>query len=351
MKERKLKLQELELDLGRTASGGVAWLRCPSNPHIYASGRSGSGKTVFLKRLLRQALEQETLCLILDYSNSFSDFLPPPGISFHRVDVTGPSFTMNPLAHTGWDPRTSAQQLLSILTQIFRLGPRASLELLQTTQAYLEKEADRPTLSGLCQYADIQAAPKSGLASALEALKLLAYLIRCGEEPISLDLSEPGLCILDFSRTRGQQLHSILAEMILQTLWLQRCTGDAPAEGAVPLIIVLDECQGLAWKEGSAAVRLLREGRKYDVGGWFCSQWLRNETAISALQQAALQAHFRPEDVSVTSLAKMLCPGTRGEVDKCRRLLQSLDVGQFLWLRKGCIPIRISVPNDKVISE
>lgn len=72
MREQDLKLQSLKLNLGRSASGGTVWLRQPSNPHIYISGRSGSGKSFFLKHLLRQALEQDTLCLVLDYSDDFS---------------------------------------------------------------------------------------------------------------------------------------------------------------------------------------------------------------------------------------------------------------------------------------
>ena len=348
MRGQELKLQSLELNLGRSASGGTVWLRQPSNPHVYISGRSGSGKSVFLKHLLRQALEQDTLCLVLDYSDDFSGYLPPPGIPARRLDIMYPAFTMNPLAHAGQDPEYCAQQLLSVLTQVFRLGPRASLALLQTTQAYLEAEADMPTLSGLCRYAADRTASGSGLASALEPLELLAYLVRCGDEPISLDLSMPGLCILDFNRVQGQQLRALLLEMVLQTIWSRRCTGEPSGKTAVPLIVVLDECQGLAWSEGSAAVRLLREGRKYDVGGWFCSQWIRNETAVSALQQAALQAHFRPEDTRVTRLARRLCPDTRSEAEQCRHLLQSLRVGQFLCLNQETVPVRISVPYERI---
>ena len=158
----------------------------------------------------------------------------------------------------------------------------------------------------------------------------------------------PGLCILDFNRVQGQQLRALLLEMVLQTIWSRRCTGEPSGKTAVPLIVVLDECQGLAWSEGSAAVRLLREGRKYDVGGWFCSQWIRNETAVSALQQAALQAHFRPEDTRVTRLARRLCPDTRSEAEQCRHLLQSLRVGQFLCLNQETVPVRISVPYERI---
>lgn len=332
----------LELCLGRSPSGTKVWLKEPPNPHVYISGQSGSGKSSFLKQLVWQALEQDALCLVLDSSSDFRSCTPPDGVSFRCVDVMGPAFTLNPLARAGQDSVACAQHLLGLLEQVCRMGPRAALELLQVTQSYLKVESGVPSLVGLSQYVYSLSSQKPVSETVADSVELVAYLVRCGDQPISVDLTSPGLLVLDLSQVLSQKLRAILIEMILQTVWTQRCSGSlAPS---VPLIVVLDECQGLCWGENGMAIRILREGRKFDMAGWFCSQWLSKGPAVSALHQAALQAHFRPDDCGITRLARMLCPGDRTEVSKYRRLLQSLRVGQFLWQRQGHVPVLVSVP-------
>ena len=52
--------------------------------------------------------------------------------------------------------------------------------------------------------------------------------------------------------------------------------------------------------------------------------------AVAALQQAALQAHFRPDSGGVNRVLNTLdlAPEERGA---CRQLLHKLRVGKFLW--------------------
>ena len=70
----------LRLFLGQTRSGTPVIWSGASNPHIAVSGRSGSGKSYFLKGLLEQAAGQGAACLVLDYSGDFAAYLPPEGI-------------------------------------------------------------------------------------------------------------------------------------------------------------------------------------------------------------------------------------------------------------------------------
>lgn len=91
------------------------------------------------------------------------------------------------------------------------------------------------------------------------------------------------------------------------------------------------------------AVRILREGRKFGLGGWFASQWINNKTALSALGQAALRANFRPEDVNIPALAKQLAQ-TGGTPAQWQKLLRRLKVGQFLYFRRDGKNILVNVP-------
>lgn len=330
----------LTLNLGYTQLGSPVAEPGGDNPHLAILGRSGSGKSYFMRGLIEQAARQGTLCLILDYSADFRSYVPPGEISFQNVNVTDPSFIINPVAvSTARGGVVAAQQLLSALHSVFRMGPRANLALQKVTLSYLET-AGSPTLTGLLRYAQNMEKKSAGLTAATEPLELLATLVHCGAEPISIDLNQAGIIALGFDQIVDNKLRALLAELILQMVWDQWTAASSPDH---PLILVLDECQNLSWGEGSMAVRILREGRKFGIGGWFASQWIANKTAIAALGQAALRANFRPEDVNISALAKQLAQ-TNGTLAQWQRLLQKLKVGQFVYSRGDGKAVIVNVP-------
>lgn len=329
----------LVLTVGRTRSGADITVRGGDNPHLAVLGRSGSGKSHFLKGLIEQAAQQGTLCLILDYSADFRRYIPPDGVPFCRIDTTNPEFTVNPLAvSAAKGGGVAAQQLLSALHSVFRMGPRANLALQKTALSYLEA-TNSPTLTGLLRHTQDVEKKSAGLTAATEPLELLTTLIHCGSEPISIDLNQQGIVVLGLDHIVDTKLRALLVELILQSVWNQWTA--APSHSH-PLILVLDECQNLSWGENSMAVRILREGRKFGIGGWFASQWLDNKTAMAALGQAALRANFRPEDVNIPALAKELAQ-TSGTSAQWQKLLRQLKVGQFLYSRRDGRTILVNV--------
>ena len=117
----------LDLFLGKAPSGAPAVLRDPENPHVSISGRSGCGKSFFLKNLLHQAVRQGACCIVFDYTGDFGEYIPPDDIPTKRTDVTSPAFTINPLvSFSDQSADVRAQQLLSLLHGAFRMGVRAS---------------------------------------------------------------------------------------------------------------------------------------------------------------------------------------------------------------------------------
>lgn len=112
----------------------------------------------------------------------------------------------------------------------------------------------------------------------------------------------PGVSVIDFSKVPSEQQQSLLVELILHDSWSRRLRQDA----AIPVIVVLDECQKFSFGPNNATTQLLRQGRKYKMSGWFASQWITNKEAINALDQAALRAYFRPESSNLHALARRL---------------------------------------------
>lgn len=333
----------LTLSLGHTQLGAPVVARGGDNPHLAILGRSGSGKSYFLKGLIQQAAQQGALCLVLDCSADFRRYIPPKGISFRHMDAADPEFTINPLAvSAARGGGVAAQQLLSALHSVFRMGPRASLALQKTTLSYLEA-ADSSTLTGLLRHAQDVEKKSAGLTAATEPLELLTTLIHCGSEPISIALDCQGIFALGLDQIVDNKLRALLVELILQTVWNQWTATPAPDH---PLILVLDECQNLSWSESGMAVRILREGRKFNIGGWFASQWLDNKTAAAALGQAALRANFRPEDVNIPALAKQLAQSD-GTPSQWQKILRKLKVGQFFYSLRDGKTILVNVPARK----
>ena len=170
---------------------------------------------------------------------------------------------------------------------------------------------------------------------------MLSTLVHCGNAPISINLNQPGIVALGSDQILDNGIRTLLVELILQAVWNQWTSLEHSANH--PLILVLDECQNLSWDEINMAVRVLREGRKFGIGGWFASQWISNRTAIAALGQAALQINFRPEDANILALAKRLAQA-EGTASQWQELIRKLKIGQFLWQRSDGRPVVVTVP-------
>jgi len=317
----------IELRLGQTASGIPVTVTNASNPHIYVTGRSGSGKSYFLKGMLSQASNQGALCLVFDYTGDYRADCFPGIAAFRRVAVSSPDFTLNPfLGAAEQSPKLLAQQFLSLIHSAFRLGSRASMVLRKAVIDYLESEPDIPSLRGLTEHMGQMEAHGQAFNTALETTELMDSLITCDTEPISLDLSVPGITVLDFKDILDVQCRNLIVSMILNAIWTQRTS--TPPGSSQPIVLLLDEAQTLAWGKDSMAKRILCEGRKYDLAGWFAAQWISSKEAAATLEQAYLRIHFRPDEENIRSLSKRLVQGIPEKSEECVHMLRTLQVGQ-----------------------
>lgn len=77
-------------------------------------------------------------------------------------------------------------------------------------------------------------------------------------------------------------------------------------------------------------VRILREGRKIGIGGWFASQWVENERAKAALRQASVQMHFRQDQDAAAKLARTMSMNMPDKREWYTQLIRSLRKGFFI---------------------
>ena len=94
--------------------------------------------------------------------------------------------------------------------------------------------------------------------------------------------------------------------MILAQVWNEQI---CPCMASKPVIFILDEAHGLHLGSQNMSTRILREGRKFGVSGWFITQWADDAKMLSTLSQAALRIFFRPGAEDVGALAKVLAHG------------------------------------------
>ena len=318
----------MELTLGYRGDGRTITTAGAENPHVFIDGISGSGKSFALKRLAEQAVRQGAMVVAFDYTGDFAAYEPPADLALQRMDVMGGELRINPLAPTpGASAFVRAQRLVNLLLAAYRLGNRACIDLQTATCRYLRTCAGTPDIAGLLEY--VNAGPLTkGLEAALEPLMGLSQLLISGPEGISIDLNSPGFLLLDFRQAESGWMRKLLVEVLLRVIWDRRTS--AAADGQCPLALLLDECQNLNWRQDGMPVRILREGRKFEIGGWFASQWVENEHAKAALRQAAVQMHFRQDQDTAAKLARTLAMNDPEKRERYTRIIRSLRKGFFI---------------------
>ena len=325
----------MTLTLGYRSDGRVITTSGAENPHIFIDGISGSGKSFALKRLAEEAVHQGTLVIAFDYTGDYAEYLPSDALRCQRMDIIGGELRINPLSPTsGTLAVVRAQRLVNLLLAASRLGNQTCLDLSGAIIRYLESGPKTPNIIGLVEYIENAGSITKGMESALKRLKSLSYLITNGPEEINVNLNSPRLLIFEFTQVESDWIRRLMVEVLLRVIWDSRTS--IPVNNPPPLVLLLDECQNLNWQRDGMPVRILREGRKFNIGGWFASQWVENERAKTALREASVQMHFRQDQDTATKLARTLAVRDLKKRERYVQLICSLRRGDFLTGNPRC---------------
>lgn len=88
---------------------------------------------------------------------------------------------------------------------------------------------------------------------------------------------------------------------------------------------------GLHLGSQNMSTRILREGRKFGISGWFITQWANDIKMLNTLSQAALRIFFRPGTENIKSLAKALAHGNLKSALQYRQMIAGMRVGDFFF--------------------
>lgn len=324
-----------QITLGYPRLGSpITWEGVP-NFHAYLSGSSGQGKTFLLRSMASQVPALGGRCIIFDYSGDFLSPIPqqswpPPDTKI--VNIRSDKVNINPFLPQNEEETTDeiAERVVGILSSGTRLGEVQWAYLFDTILTGMESDSFE-NIPDLVEQIEEDAEDKNQVAQRLlyKMRRLSKLLPRCDCE-FDWKLETPGITIVDLTSIQDPSTLAILAELLLWTICNLRMRG-GPRD-ASPLVLLLDECQRLRFRSGDTTVRILREGRKFGIWGWFSTQWMHNKEAAAALGQAALRVYFRPEDENLHKVAIAFSHGVKDKVSLYEKQLASLKRGQFmLW--------------------
>ncbi|MEK4249485.1 DNA phosphorothioation-dependent restriction protein DptH [Paenibacillus sp. FSL W7-1287] len=317
-----------------------------ANRHLLISGMSGQGKTYLIQCLLLEQSKLGISNLIIDYTNGFlpnqlePEFVNALGNKLEQRVVYQQKLPINPFKSNVRDiggfllPESStdiAERVKNVFSKVYSgLGIQQLNSIYEVTKIGVEKYGDSFDLELLKELLEKDPSP-----SAKTALSQIKPLI--DRAPFD---SNQTFNWNDLIEAKGKVLiiqlvgyptdiQQILTEFLLWDIWnysLQNGTKD------VPFPIVLDEAQNLDHREGSPTTKMLTEGRKFGISGWFATQFLKSQLdqgEIARLQNASQKIYFAQPEQELSFVANSLSK----DPQERKRMEQDL-----IQLRKGqCI--------------
>ena len=328
-----------------------------NNRHLLINGNSGCGKTYCIQGLLMSAARQGISSVVFDYTGGFTNskldsvFKQELSDRIEQRVVKAVKIPINPFKKGDiqidediFVPEEDidvASKIAEIMTSVYKFGDQ------QKSAVY------SAVLNGLRTYGNEMSFRQ--LASELESLdnnysKTVLSKIQpfIDMNPFDADDnfgweairdSEKGIVYVMQLAGYGRDVQVLLTELMLWDIW-SFCskTGDETK----PFILVMDEAQNLDHGEKSPSAKILTEGRKFGISGWYATQFMKpqlSDDEIQRLQQSGQKLYFCPPDDGVDTVAKNLDTTPQGKKDWAARLKK---------LRKGeCVTSGSMIKNDK----
>ncbi len=118
----------------------------------------------------------------------------------------------------------------------------------------------------------------------------------------------------------GRDVQILLTEILLWDIWYFSVKN---GDESKPLVLVLDEAQNLSHGEKSPSAKILTEGRKFGISGWYATQFMKpqlSDDEIQRLQQSAQKLYFCPPDDGVMAVAKNIDITSQGSKEWAEKL-------------------------------
>ena len=324
-----------------------------NNRHLLINGNSGCGKTYCIQGLLMSAARQGVSSVVFDYTGGFTldkldqTFVDCMGDNIQQRIVYADGISVNPFKRGSIkaagksfkEKDTSiAQRIAEIFKKVYSLGDQQTSSVYQAVMTCLKNYDENMTLHQMDE--ELNNLKASTVRSKILPL-IDSDLFVQGEnfDWSNLRDSEEGIVYVVQFDGFTRDIQMLLTEILLWDIW-NFCvmTGDETK----PFILVMDEAQNLDHGEKSPSAKILTEGRKFGISGWYATQFMKpqlSDDEIQRLQQSGQKLYFCPPDDGVDTVAKNLDTTLQGKKDWAARLKK---------LRKGeCVTSGSMIKNDK----
>lgn len=333
----------LNLFLGQRLDGRNMYWANAENTHISILGQSGTGKTYLISRLAKEACRQGFDVVIPDYSDSFLQMQDARAL---HTDIR--EINLDILSNSkGRDVDARAEGLVSSVMLFCKIGIAKQNTIRQLTVSFLQEDNTDETVLGLISYCEKQLKASAETETIRNCLGLLARIST--DVDTHIPIRRPGMIhVIQFPYWMGSDQRLRYTEMILAQVWNEQI---CPLKVSKPVIFVLDEAHNLHLGSRNMGTRILREGRKYGISGWFITQWADDNKMLNTLSQAALRIFFRPGAENIESLAKTLAHGNLKKALQYRQMIASMPVGSFFFFNASGDAVYAKNTNTDQIHE
>ena len=323
-----------------------------NNRHLLINGNSGCGKTYCIQGLLMSTARQGISSVVFDYTGGFTEdkldpvFAECMGDRAKQRVVYVEGIPINPFKKGtirvgGKDyPEKDvsvANRIAEIFKNVYSFGAQQTSAVYQSVMNCLQTKGENMTFRNMAD--ELEHIKADTVVSKIRPFIDLDPFVQ-GEDfdwAQIRDNPEGIVYVMQFDGY-GRDVQVLLTELLLWDIW-NFCvkTGDE----SKPLILVMDEAQNLSHGEKSPSAKILTEGRKFGISGWYATQFMKpqlTDDEIQRLQQAGQKLYFCPPDDGVTAVAKNIDITPQGSKEWAERLKK---------LKKGeCVTCGNMVIND-----
>lgn len=310
-----------------------------SNRHLLINGNSGCGKTYCIQALLMEAALQGISSVVFDYTGGFKGSKLEPlfkeklsGRIQQRV-VRKLKIPMNPfMKHEIFfdedddepileDDVSVAVKIANTFKTVYNFGDQQRSAIYSAVLSGLRKHGTNMSFFAMAEELE-----NSDMSNAKTVLSKIRPFIDM--DPYIIDDSfkwgdirdSDGIVYVIQLDGYDRETQMLLTELLLWDIW-GFCVNSG--DESKPFIIVLDEAQNLSHELDSPSAKILTEGRKFGISGWYATQFMKpqlSDDEIQRLQQASQKLYFCPPDDGVLTVAKNIDINAQNAKDWAERL-------------------------------
>lgn len=326
-----------------------------NNRHLLINGNSGCGKTYCIQALLMEMVRAGVSGVVFDYTSGFTPdkldpvFMNELGDRIQQRVVYVHKIPVNPFAkqtvrvggiEVPEADTVVATRVANVFTSVYGFGGQQKSALYKAIKNGLKHHNGTMSFSYLeDELNDVSQKQAETVLSKIQPFLDLEPFAEDEEFDWGEIRDSGGMVYVMQLDGFDRPTQLLLTELLLWDIW-NYCVKNGNEEH--PFVIVMDEAQNLSHGEGSPSEKILTEGRKFGISGWYATQFMKpqlTDDEIQRLQQAGQKLYFCPPDDGVLTVARSIDIDAQGAREWAPRLKA---------LKKGeCVTCGNMVRNGK----